>query len=1102
MKQQLLRRIKAFAIAVPQILAVSLAVALSASAVQGPAPSGDPAEGKALYPVVVGDYYELYHPSPSVGFYMNDHTVFKTVDKEEWNVIGITSNTSANPQQERHFANGVGTSLAEGKFKDNPATNGIVLDGRHKEEDPTPNPNRDRELCWAPHVIYEERTETYHMFYYTDLSASDQTPGKSDTGHVISKDLVNWKDVADETIIRVPNGQGQLEPGNIEATRDPMVFYYEKEDKYLLYATGVHSNQRHGGVALYESKDLYNWDFVGFALEIGEGAPQIDWSTGESPFLIEKDGKYILSVCVTDCSANTYHDSILFISDDPTNFGIYHGANRLDECPAYLGRIPSHAAEYIYDETNDQWYVTSCGWPGLEKYEGSHGGTAIAKLQWMTKTEYEAHGAQECDHCSTALDNHSFETGNLDRWKTEGSFDNEMVCKADVSLYGNYRDMLGEYTFCSFADDKNGGDNRTGAMVSKIVTLGGDGIVRLNVSGGNDIDHLYVALLDAKTDRILYKATGRNAENSVPVTWDASKYIGKDCYIKVVDSKQGGWGHIGVDCIRIPGTLKDGFPGEITTAGISLGSENSRLLVVDDTDIIKAYLPFGMQAADLHAESKAPTVATVRLNEDLIYIQATGKGKTTITVSNKKNPQMTEEIAVTVVGAEPTELNDCTQNAGITFSDTMQYRNEGWGPDDYGVLEGDHHASNVKGSWAEITFEGTGVDLLGTINYNTSTAVQVELDGKILGVINANSATGDDQIFYGNRSRGVISHLDGLEYGIHTVRYTHLGDLFFTVDAFRVYSDVHHVSDTWSGDETYHWHDCEDCGEQHAKDVHTGGTATCTLKAVCTVCGRQYGRLNPDNHTLIHQKKIPATVYRPGVKEHWKCSACSSMFADAEGKKELTEADLELPELDSVLPDRPHGNVTPNKPEKPVLPFVDVPMNQWYYDSVCIAWENDLIDGMTASEFKPDSPLTVAQAIKLAAVLHQHERMGNVTLTNGSEQWYSTYVNYAIFNGIIEKDYADDTAAQMNAAVSRREFVKILRGAMTTCTAINDVADNVIPDVKMSAENAKEIYEFYRAGILNGYDEEGTFYPESNIKRSEVAAILVRIYDADTRLRQ
>ena len=183
------------------------------------------------------------------------------------------------------------------------------------------------------------------------------------------------------------------------------------------------------------------------------------------------------------------------------------------------------------------------------------------------------------------------------------------------------------------------------------------------------------------------------------------------------------------------------------------------------------------------------------------------------------------------------------------------------------------------------------------------------------------------------------------------------------------------------------------------------------------------------------------------------------------------------------------------------FPFVDVPVTAWYYDEVKEAWENDLIDGMNEKQYMPDNTLTVAQAIKLAAALHQMYYKGEVTLTNGVYNWYDSYVDYAVANRIIEAKYDNYTLAQMNTSISREEFVHIFFGAMNMDAyyACNSVAANAIPDVKMNDTFADEIYTFYRAGILTGSDAKGTFNPESSIKRSEVAAILIRMYDTNAR---
>ena len=204
-----------------------------------------------------------------------------------------------------------------------------------------------------------------------------------------------------------------------------------------------------------------------------------------------------------------------------------------------------------------------------------------------------------------------------------------------------------------------------------------------------------------------------------------------------------------------------------------------------------------------------------------------------------------------------------------------------------------------------------------------------------------------------------------------------------------------------------------------------------------------------------------------------------------------------------VTPKDPEGNLLQNLVGTGLLfvpedfPFYDVDSNDWFYEPVKSAWQNDLIDGVTARYFKPERSLTVAQAVKLAAALHQKQSVGFVTLQNGGAHWYDNYVNYAVVNGLIEAAYQSKSAEAMNAPVTRAEFVHILSKTLVGAKQLNTV--NSIPDVKAGDAWADEIYAFYRAGILTGSDRLGTFYPESSLKRSEAAAILVRLYDTGAR---
>ena len=63
-----------------------------------------------------------------------------------------------------------------------------------------------------------------------------------------------------------------------------------------------------------------------------------------------------------------------------------------------------------------------------------------------------------------------------------------------------------------------------------------------------------------------------------------------------------------------------------------------------------------------------------------------------------------------------------------------------------------------------------------------------------------------------------------------------------------------------------------------------------------------------------------------------------------------------------------------------------------------------------------------------------------------------------------------------------------------------DVPLTDIPDVHDTTAFAYDILELYRRGVAVGSDEFMTFYPDSQVKRSEAAAFIARILNADMRI--
>ena len=87
-----------------------------------------------------------------------------------------------------------------------------------------------------------------------------------------------------------------------------------------------------------------------------------------------------------------------------------------------------------------------------------------------------------------------------------------------------------------------------------------------------------------------------------------------------------------------------------------------------------------------------------------------------------------------------------------------------------------------------------------------------------------------------------------------------------TLPVFKGQGDAHdHQSNDWESNETEHWQVCT-CGAVFHKAEHSGGTATCTQRATCTVCGAEYGDALGHDFT---------TSWTHDDNEHWKqCSRC------------------------------------------------------------------------------------------------------------------------------------------------------------------------------------------------------------------------------------
>ena len=180
-----------------------------------------------------------------------------------------------------------------------------------------------------------------------------------------------------------------------------------------------------------------------------------------------------------------------------------------------------------------------------------------------------------------------------------------------------------------------------------------------------------------------------------------------------------------------------------------------------------------------------------------------------------------------------------------------------------------------------------------------------------------------------------------------------------------------------------------------------------------------------------------------------------------------------------------------------VTGFTDIPEGAWYAGDVKTMSDAGIINGVGNNRFAPNQNVTVAETIKLAATIHAKLTDSEYAFTETSP-WYQTYEDYLAQAG----GFPDTAGFNYNAAANRDLFARIMHGALAglpeTDRGMNTVRDGVIPDVP-DTDSHLYIYELYRAGIVVGNDDLGSYNPNSNILRSEATAIANRFITPSAR---
>ena len=104
---------------------------------------------------------------------------------------------------------------------------------------------------------------------------------------------------------------------------------------------------------------------------------------------------------------------------------------------------------------------------------------------------------------------------------------------------------------------------------------------------------------------------------------------------------------------------------------------------------------------------------------------------------------------------------------------------------------------------------------------------------------------------------------------------------------FTIQHPTDHVWGSWQHDDTQHWRCCTvpGCTAEKRSAHETNTPATCAIKAVCTVCGNQYGKMDTHNHPADKVSTIAylaPTCGSKGNQAYSYCADCHKYFKDGD----------------------------------------------------------------------------------------------------------------------------------------------------------------------------------------------------------------------------
>lgn len=172
--------------------------------------------------------------------------------------------------------------------------------------------------------------------------------------------------------------------------------------------------------------------------------------------------------------------------------------------------------------------------------------------------------------------------------------------------------------------------------------------------------------------------------------------------------------------------------------------------------------------------------------------------------------------------------------------------------------------------------------------------------------------------------------------------------------------------------------------------------------------------------------------------------------------------------------------------------FIDVPITQWYAQPVSYVTQRGLFSGISETEFAPMHNMTRAMLVSVLYRLEGAKDQTKSTFTDVVEDaWYANAVGWAhtnqLVSGISETEFAPNTPiTREQAAVMLARYLKYAG------VSLENSNTSFVDNAEISAYAKESVGAMQQAGLLSG-DDMGNFRPKAEITRAEISSIFTRL---------